>query len=373
MSVEVPGQPLAERVLSAAAGRPAPPQQFLLHGPRGSGKRLAARALAWALVDPDSPHDPREESLDISTVAASGTTIRMEDELEPVLSALASRPVVGQRRVMIIDGAERLRPQEGADRILKVLEEPPPLSHVILVTDRLTDLIPTIRSRCMLVPFRSPGWQVIAAELEAGGGDPATARARARADGLLALQVGPFERRLRTLGADLALRSLEGTAGASGLVHDIQQAMDEAAAAHPSAELEQLRQEAAALEGKRGGKTAAKKADDQARRERRRLVTEGWVHVLDGAASVHADALAVSMGAERAVRHEELLPRLREVGHPEQRVALEDCLQEIQRVRAGFGLNPLADLWVEGMLDRLAMIRQGSSIPRRSPGALTSG
>ena len=134
-----------------------------------------------------------------------------------------------------------------------------------------------------------------------------------------------------------------------------------------------LRQEAAALEGKRGGKTAAKKADDQARREQRRLVTEGWVHVLDGAASVHADALAVSIGAERAVRHEELLPRLREVGHPEQRVALENCLQEIQRVRAGFGLNPLADLWVEGMLDRLAMIRQGSSIPRRSPGALTSG
>ncbi len=370
MTIEVPGQPLAERILQTASGRPSPPPQFLLHGPRGSGKRRAARALAWALVDPTTAHDPDDQSLDISTVAASGTTIRLEDELEPVLAALASRPVVGERRVMIIDGAERLRPQEGADRILKVLEEPPPLSHVILVTDRLTDLIPTIRSRCMLVPFRTPGWQVIAAELEAAGEDRASARARARADGLLALQVGPFERRLRSLGADLALRSLEGTAGAAGLVHDIQRAMDDAAAEHPSDELEQLRQESAALEGKRGGKTAAKKADDQARRERRRLVTEGWVHVLDGAASVHADALAISLGADMAVRHEELMPRLREVAHPERSVALEASLEAIQRARSGFGLNPLAELWVEGLLDRLAMIGRGAEPPRRSPGAL---
>lgn len=368
--VEVPGQPLAERILSASAGRSAPPQQLLLHGPRGSGKRRAARAMAWALVDPGSPHDPAEESLDISTVSASGTTIRLQDELEPALADLASRPVVGARRVMIIDGAERLRPQEGADRILKVLEEPPPLSHVILVTDHLTDLIPTIRSRCMLVPFRTPGWQVIAADLEARGEPPVEARARARADGLLALQVGPFERRLRGLGTDLGMASLEAAAGGAALVHDIQAAMESAAAEHPSGELERLRAEAAALEGKRGGKTAAKNADDQERRERRRLVTEGWGHVLDGTAAVHADALAVCLGADHAVRHEELLERLRAVAHPERQVEIEARLQEIQRTRAGFRLNPLADLWMEGLLDRLAMLRRGGNPPRRSPGAL---
>ena len=368
--VEVPGQPVAERILTASADRPAPPQQLLLHGPRGSGKRRAARAMAWALVDPGGQHDPMEESLDISTVSASGTTIRLQDELEPVLADLASRPVVGARRVMIIDGAERLRPQEGADRILKVLEEPPPLSHVILVTDHLTDLIPTIRSRCMLVPFRTPGWQVIAGELEARGEPAGEARARARADGLLALQVGPFERRLRGLGTDLGIASLESAEGGAALVHDIQAAMEAAAAEHPSEELERLRAEAAALEGKRGGKTAAKKAEDEERRQRRRLVTEGWGHVLDGVASVHADALAVSLGADRAVRHEELIERLRAVAHPERQVEIESRLQEIQRTRAGFRLNPLADLWVEGLLDRLAMLRRGGTPPRRSPGAL---
>lgn len=327
--------------------------------------------MAWALVDPDRTHDPDEESLDISTVAASGTTIRLGDELEPVLADLASRPVVGRRRVMIIDGAERLRPQEGADRILKVLEEPPPLSHVILVTDRLTDLIPTIRSRCMLVPFRTPGWQVIATELEARGEAPDEARARARADGLLALQVGPFERRLRALGTDMGLAALEGTGSAADIVHDIQAAMEAAAAEHPSDDLERLRAEAAALEGKRGGKTAAKKADDEARRQRRRLVTEGWGHVLDAMAGVYADALAVAFAAPATVRDARLLPRLQATVRAERLPEIETGLGEIQRARTGFRLNPLADLWMEGLLDRLAIARHGGTPPGRAPGALT--
>lgn len=368
----MPGQPLAERILQAATQRASPPQQYLLHGPRGAGKRRAARALAWALVDPGTAHDPEQESLDISTVAASGTTIRLEDELEPVLADLATRPLVGVRRVMIIDGAERLRPQEGADRILKILEEPPPLSNVVLVTDRLYDLIPTIRSRCMLVPFRAPGWTEIARALEAQGEDPVSARERARTDGLLALQVGPFERRLRSMGTDLGMRALAGTAGGADLVHDVQTAMEAAAAEHPSDELLRLRAEADALDGKRGGKTAAKKADDQARRERRRLVTEGWAHVLDGAAALYADALAVSVGSARSVRHEALLPQLQEIAGPERRLEIEACLEEIQRTRAGFGLNPLVELWVEGMLARLGMIRRGGTPPRRSPGALAT-
>ena len=372
MTLEVAGQPLASRVLSAAVARPSPPQQLLLHGPRGAGKRRAARSVAWALVDPSGTHDPAEESLDIQTVAASGTTIRLQDELEPVLAGLASRPVVGERRVMIIDGAERLRPQDGADRILKVLEEPAPLSHVILVVDNLGDIIPTIRSRCMLVPFRTPGWRQIAALLEAQGEEAAVARARARADGLLALEMSPFDRRLRALGADLGLASLQGASEGSSLVHDIQAAMDESAADHHSAELDRLRAEAAALEGKRGGKTAAKRAVDEERRQRRRLVTEGWFHVLDGMAAVHADVLAAALGAGEAMRHVDRIDAIRGLAHPERAVEVEQALAEIQRARSGLRLNPLAELWVEGLLDRLAMLRRGQLPPRHAPG-LTVG
>ena len=367
-SVPIPGQPLAERVLSAAVDRPSPPQQLLLHGPAGAGKHRAARAFAWSIVDPGTPHDPDDQSLDIETVSASGTTIRIAEELEPALQALSARPVVGARRVMIIDAAERLRSQDGAARILKILEEPPPLSHIILITDHPSDLLPTIRSRCMSVPFRSPGWRVIAEELERRGDAPADARARARADGLLALQVGPFERRLRMLGGGLGMSALESAGGGPELVYDIKRAMDEAAAEHPSPELVQLRIAAAELDGKRGGKTAAKKAEDQAKRELRGLITEGWKHVLDGMTAVFADALAVSSGTTAAVRHDELSERLTAVAHPERRIEIEDCLGEVQRTRSGLALNPLADLWVEALLDRIAMIRRGTPLPGGAPG-----
>lgn len=368
--MDVPGQPLAERILCAAAKRLAPPQQVVLHGPAGSGKRRAARAYAWALVDPSRSHDPDEASLDITTVLASGPTIRLDDELEPALADIAARPVVGERRVVIIEGAERLRAQDGAHRILRVLEEPAARSHIILIADRISDLLPTVRSRCLPVPFRSPGWRVIAQELERRGDSPEPARARARADGLLALQMTPFERRLRTLGADLGIAALAGEAGGPELVNDIQKAMNAAVAEHPSDELAQLRDDASALEGRRGGKTAAKRADEQERRERRRLVTDGWGHVLDGTNAVLADALSVAVGAESAVRHAELLDRLHVLAPPERRLMIERGLDEVQRTRAGLGLNPLADLWVEGLLARLAMMRRGAEPPTLPAGRL---
>lgn len=368
----MPGQPLAERILAASADRPSPPQQLLLHGPVGAGKHRAARAFAWAIVDPDGTHAPDEECLDIETARASGTVLRMDEQLEAQLAALSARPSVGARRVLIIDGADEMQDRTGATRILKILEEPPPLSHIILITENPARLMPTVRSRCMAVPFRNPGWAVVAEELEARGEPSAEARARARADGLLALQVGPFERRLRSLGADLGVSVLESSGRGLEVVHDIQSAMDSAAGDHPSEDLVQLRAAAAELEGRRGGKTAAKKAEDQERRERRRLVTEGWRHVLDGMAAVLADALAVATGSPTSVRHENLLARLESVAHPERRVEIEQCLAEVQRTRAGLALNPMADLWVEGLLDRMAMVRRGSEPPPPAPGRLVA-
>ena len=370
--VAVPGQPLAERILSASADRPSPPQQLLLHGPVGAGKHRAARAFAWAIVDPGGTHHPDDESLDIDTARASGNVLRMDEQLEAQLVALSSKPSVGARRVLIIDGADEMQDRTGASRILKILEEPPPLSHIILITENPSRLMPTIRSRCMAVPFRNPGWAVVAQELEARGESAPEARARARADGLLALQVGPFERRLRSLGADLGISVLESSGGGLEVVHDIQTAMDAAAGEHPSEELNQLRAAAAELDGKRGGKTAAKKAEDQEKRERRRLVTEGWRHVLDGMTAVLADALAVATGSPESVRHAHLLDRLQALAHPERRVEIEQCLAEVQRTRAGLGMNPMVDLWVEGLLDRMTMVRRGSEPPAPAPGRLVT-
>ena len=60
------------------------------------------------------------------------------------------RPVLGHAKVFIIDEAERLdRP--GQNALLKTLEEPPPNTTFILVTDRPQRLLPTIHSRCQVL------------------------------------------------------------------------------------------------------------------------------------------------------------------------------------------------------------------------------
>jgi DNA polymerase-3 subunit delta' len=368
--IEIPGQPFAERVLRRAVEREQPPQQLLLYGPPGTGKGQAARRIAWALVDPGAAHDPYEAALDISIVAGTGAVIRLDAELEPALADLHTRPVVGRRRVMIIEGAERLQEASGAHRILKSLEEPPPRSHVILVTDRPGDILPTVRSRCLPVPFRSPGWRAIAARLSEQGVPQAEAEALARADGPQALTAGPFARQMRAIGARLGLQALTGTGAGPEPVALAQGEMEAAARGHPSDELLRLRAEAAEKAGKRGEITARKRADDQERRELRRAVTDGWAHVLDGAAGVVADALAIVVGAEGAVRHRDLVEELRVVAVPARRGFLERTAEEIQATRSELQLNPTMDLAMEALLARIHLARRGDAGALTPPGRL---
>ena len=63
------------------------------------------------------------------------------------------KPMSGRRRVAIIDDAETLN-DESANSLLKTLEEPPPNSVLILVATSADLLLPTIRSRCQVVPFQ---------------------------------------------------------------------------------------------------------------------------------------------------------------------------------------------------------------------------
>jgi DNA polymerase-3 subunit delta' len=62
------------------------------------------------------------------------------------------RPYEGKARVFIIDDADKLN-DSSANALLKVLEEPPETSHIILLTSRPAMLLPTIRSRCQMIRF----------------------------------------------------------------------------------------------------------------------------------------------------------------------------------------------------------------------------
>jgi len=158
MFTEVVGQERAVDALRRAAARPG--HAYLLAGPRGSGIEVAARDFAALLVGAD---DERARGLarrgvhpDIVEFEPAGASYRVkEDVRERILVEAARAPVEGERKVLVLFEAERLRGNrnESANAMLKMLEEPPPRTVLLLVTAVPDDLLPTIRSRCQRIDF----------------------------------------------------------------------------------------------------------------------------------------------------------------------------------------------------------------------------
>lgn len=330
--IELPDQPLAERMLTAMLSRENLPRQLLLWGPAGLGKREAARRIAWELIDPGVEHGPGGQSLDLTWVAAAGEVLRLE-EVDPALADLATGPQVGRRRVVVIESPERLREQDGRDRLLKSLEEPGVRSTLILVTDNLDAVAGTIRSRCLPVPFRHPGTTRLVKLLTERGLDPERAEVVAQTTGTAALAGGPAEWELAALGARFGA-AITGEGDGHAVVRDIEGAIEAVVRENPSDEQARLAAEARDKEGKRGGKTAAKKAEDQMKRELRRFRSDGWRRTADAAASAVARSSVT----------------------PERRARL---LLLLDQARADLALNPEFSLWVDGLLARAEQIRCG--------------
>jgi DNA polymerase-3 subunit delta' len=204
---------------------------YLFHGPPGSGKRTIARAFAAALLAdgaraPDSvarrvAHGTHP---DLTWVTPSGAAEMLVGDIdEPVVAAAARTPFESARRVFVIEDAHTLNDQ-AASKLLKTLEEPPTFVHLLLLTNRVSDVLPTIASRCSPVRFDPLPAARIAPRLDSteqgtdGSGAHAVAKGRS-ADGGSADRERPSARaqacaRLSLGDARLAARlaSAEGEA-----------------------------------------------------------------------------------------------------------------------------------------------------------------
>ena len=136
---------------------------LLFAGPSGIGKRLAALALAQALVCEKGGKDgacgacgpclriEKRQSESLMMVEPDGAGIKIEQARD--LLQFLQLQKLGRSRVVIIDQAHLLNPQAG-NALLKALEEPPAGTFIILVTPLAASVLPTIRSRSQLVRFR---------------------------------------------------------------------------------------------------------------------------------------------------------------------------------------------------------------------------
>lgn len=152
---------------SLASGRIA--HGWLLTGPRGIGKSImACMAAAWML----SEQRPVEGRFSLDT-ADPGANLVIRgahpdmmlvrpqeednksgqikiDQIRKVSSFMATKPGRGGWRIVIIDSMDVVN-RNGANALLKLLEEPPERAMLMLISSRPGQLPPTIRSRCRLV------------------------------------------------------------------------------------------------------------------------------------------------------------------------------------------------------------------------------
>lgn len=194
-----------------ALGRGRLASSFLFAGPAGIGKRTFALKLAQAMLcstRPEEALDPCGECPSCAQVAAGthpdlAVIAKPEDKSfipvelligdrehrrrEGLCHDIAVKPSQGGRRIAVIDDADYLN-AEGANALLKTLEEPPPRSVLILIGTTPAKQLPTIRSRCQLVRFRPLPVETVAQLLLSKGfvADPsAAARLAPYSDGSL--------------------------------------------------------------------------------------------------------------------------------------------------------------------------------------------
>jgi len=137
---------------------------LLLYGPDGVGKKTFALALAKELnpvgaAKVDSGNHPDVRVVDLAYQAlvrgedvAKQQNLRIETILKERHRLLQS-PTEGPWKVLIIDDAHRLT-MDAANALLKVLEEPPAMTAICLVTPFRERLLQTVISRCRPIRFR---------------------------------------------------------------------------------------------------------------------------------------------------------------------------------------------------------------------------
>jgi DNA polymerase-3 subunit delta' len=141
---------------------------WLFTGPPGSGRSNAAIAFAAALVCKDGGCSHCADCMatmtnshaDVELIKTEGLSIKI-DEVRELISRASWAPSVAAWRVVVIEDADRLT-DSAANALLKVIEEPGLRTVWLLCAPTLTDVLPTIRSRCRHLPLHTPSAKAVA-------------------------------------------------------------------------------------------------------------------------------------------------------------------------------------------------------------------
>jgi DNA polymerase-3 subunit delta' len=355
--------PHAAAVLGAAlgeGGRPA--HAYLLHGPAGTGKRAAARAFAAELLsqgarDPANARTRTEHGThpDLTWVTPSGAhEMLRRDVEEAVVGAAGHTPFEARWRVFVIERADTMN-DEAANSLLKTLEEPPHYVVLLLLTDRPSQVMPTIASRCQGVRFDALSDAALAERLQSRGVPAEAALACARlslGDGeralALALGDGPA---LRARAEALARAPLAGRAATQPWEPLLKVARERGSAAREAVE-SALAEELQFLP-KKEHRRRTTEFTERAKRAERRASTQALDQALQLAGLWYRDLACVAAGAPELAHHADRVAALEEDAAGRDAARLNAAVVLVDDARAGLLLNVDERLACEALAYRL--------------------
>ena len=343
---------------------------WLFTGPPGSGRSNAAIAFAAALVCKDSGCSKCNDCMstiigthaDVELIKTEGLSIKI-DEIRELITRASWAPSVASYRVVVMEDADRLT-ESAANALLKVIEEPGLRTIWLLCAPTLTDVLPTIRSRCRHLSLRTPSTKAVANLLiERESIDPKTAEFAARAAGghigrarRLATDENAKQNRTRILKLPLMIKDVASAYKAAQFLVDAAKADAlKDSEKKDEDEISKLKEAWGATGSKMvsGGAKVVKELEKEQKSRATRMVRDYLDRALLDLSTLYRDILLIQSSSVDSLINQDLIEEIKQLAQatrPEQTLAK---IESILKTRRNLAHNAAPLLLIEALMCEL--------------------
>ncbi len=361
---------LQEAVVAAKSGSPslqAMVHAWLFTGPPGSGRSNTASAFAAALLCKNSGCGRCIDCatalsgahLDIELIRTEGLSLKI-DEIRDLISRVTWAPSVGGWRIVVMEDADRLT-EAAANALLKAIEEPASRTVWLLCAPTVTDVLPTIRSRCRNLLLRTPTNNAVAELLTTRDGiDPAMAEFAARiAQGHVGrarhLATNPATRARRLANLQLPLKITDVASAFRAAATLIDAATAQADSENENRDELEIKALQDAYQGTgrgmvSGGAKAVKDLEKEQKSRSTRAVRDSIDNALLEIATLYRDVLVLQSGADELMINRELEKEITELARSTTPEFTLQKIEAIMKSRTALAGNAAPLLTIEALM-----------------------
>jgi DNA polymerase-3 subunit delta' len=343
---------------------------WLFTGPAGSGRSNAAIAFAAALVCEKGGCSTCNSCIstilgthaDVELIKTQGLSIKI-DEVRELITRASWKPSIANYRIVVIEDADRLT-DSAANALLKVIEEPGLRTIWLLCAPTLTDVLPTIRSRCRHLALRTPSTKAITKLLiERDQIETKTAEFVARASGghigrarRLALDATARQNRENILRLPLMIKDIASAYKAAQFLVD--SAKSEAVAdaeEKDQNEISKLKEAWGSTGSKMvtGGSKAIKELEKEQKSRSTRMVRDYLDRALLDLATLYRDVLLLQSNSTDSLINQDLIEQIKLMATSTNPAKTLGKIEGILKTRRNLAQNAAPLLLIEALMCEL--------------------